>query len=118
MPPLALSAAVDEVGFNVFKLCCFGPGVGPRHLSDPSFAEMWRHTGDEAGITVVNARLGYTLGRVELAADLLNVFNSRDKEIEYFYASRLQGEPPEGIEDRHFKAVEPRQLRVSALVKF
>ena len=58
------------------------------------------------------------MGRVEFAADLLNIFNSKDKEIEYFYSSRLQGEPLEGVEDRHFKAVEPRQLRVSALVKF
>ncbi|MEO7865390.1 MAG: TonB-dependent receptor [Sphingomicrobium sp.] len=68
--------------------------------------------------TVANARLGYRLGKIELAADLLNIFNSKDKEIEYFYASRLPGEPLAGIEDRHFKAVEPRQLRVSALVKF
>ena len=62
--------------------------------------------------------MGYKFGRVEVAADLLNVFNSKAKEIEYFCACRLRGEPVAGLEDRHFKAVEPRQLRVSALVKF
>ncbi len=69
-------------------------------------------------LTVVNARIGYRLGRIELAADLLNAFNARDNEIEYFYASRLPGEPAEGVEDRHIRPIEPRQLRVSASVSF
>ncbi len=69
-------------------------------------------------LTVVNARVEYQLGRVELAADLLNMFNARDNEIEYFYASRLPGEPADGVEDRHIRPIEPRQLRVSATVRF
>ncbi len=91
-------------------------GARLRHFGSYSLIEDDSVRADST--TVANARLGYKLGRIELAADLLNIFNSKDKEIEYFYASRLQGEPPDGIEDRHFKAVEPRQLRVSALVKF
>ena len=93
-----------------------------------SFAARARHFGSYALIednsvradplTVVNGRIGYSLGRVEVAADVINIFNSRDKEIEYFYASRLPGEPVDGVEDRHYKSVEPRQLRVSATVKF
>ena len=69
-------------------------------------------------LTVFNARAAYQLGRVELAIDLLNAFDARDNEIEYFYASRLPGEPADGIEDRHVRPVEPRQLRVSATVRF
>ena len=69
-------------------------------------------------LTVVNARLGHQIGRIELAADLLNAFNSKDNEIEYFYASRLPGEPTGGIEDRHVRPIEPRQLRLSAKVLF
>lgn len=69
-------------------------------------------------LTVVNARLEHQIGRIELAADLLNVFNSQDNEIEYFYASRLPGEPAGGIEDRHVRPIEPRQLRFSAKVLF
>ena len=69
-------------------------------------------------LTVVNARIEYQVGRVELAADLLNAFNARDNEIEYFYASRLPGEAAEGVEDRHIRPVEPRQLRVSLTVRF
>ena len=93
-----------------------------------TFATRVRHFGSYALIednsvradplTVVNGRIGYSFGRIEVAADVINIFNSRDKEIEYFYASRLPGEPVDGIDDRHFKSVEPRQLRVSATVKF
>lgn len=93
-----------------------------------SFALRLRHFGSYSLIeddsvradplTVVNARIGYRLGRVELAADLLNVLDAKDNEIEYFYASRLPGEPAGGVEDRHIRPIEPRQLRVSALVKF
>ncbi len=93
-----------------------------------SFALRLRHFGSYSLIednsvradplTVVNARLGYRFGRAELVADLLNVFDAKDNEIEYFYASRLPGEPAEGVEDRHIRPIEPRQLRVSAIVKF
>ncbi|MGI4881485.1 MAG: TonB-dependent receptor [Janthinobacterium lividum] len=69
-------------------------------------------------LTVVNARVGYDLGRVAFAADLLNAFNAHDYEIEYYYASRLPGEPLEGVDDRHVKPIEPRQVRLSATMTF
>jgi outer membrane receptor protein involved in Fe transport len=113
-----IPGAIESViaGGFVFTYGRASLGARLRHFGSYSLIEDDSVRADPT--TVVNARLGYSLGSIELAADLLNVFNSKDKEIEYFYASRLQGEPPEGIEDRHFKAVEPRQLRVSALVKF
>ena len=70
-----------------------------------------------APLTVVNARLGYDFGPFQLAADLLNALNSKDNEIEYFYPSRLPGEPLDGVADRHVKPIEPRQLRLSATVR-
>ncbi len=69
-------------------------------------------------LTVVNARVGFDFGRIELAADLINALDSRDYEIEYYYASRLAGEPIDGVNDRHLKPIEPRQLRLSATVHF
>jgi hypothetical protein len=35
-----------------------------------------------------------------------------------FYASRLPGEPPEGVEDRHFHPIEPRTARMYANWRF
>jgi outer membrane receptor protein involved in Fe transport len=63
--------------------------------------------------SIVNMGGYWTLGRFRIAAELLNAFNSKDADITYFYASRLPGEPAEGIADIHLHAVEPRQLRLS-----
>ncbi len=87
-----------------------------RHFGSYSLIEDNSQRADP--LTVVNARFEYQFGRLELAADLLNALNSKDNEIEYFYASRLPGEPAGGIEDRHIRPIEPRQLRVSASLRF
>ncbi|HSH37972.1 MAG TPA: TonB-dependent receptor, partial [Chthoniobacterales bacterium] len=69
---------------------------------------------------IFNARIGYRFKKpeVEIAVQVLNVFNARDNDIEYFYASRLPGEAAEGVEDIHLRAAEPRALRVSATWRF
>ncbi len=64
--------------------------------------------------TLLNAEFGYLFtSGVRLEATVLNLLNSRAADIQYFYASRLRGEPTGGIDDVHFHPVEPRQLRVS-----
>jgi hypothetical protein len=64
--------------------------------------------------TLVNAEAGLHLARgLRLEATLLNVLNSRAADIQYYYPSRLRGEPAEGVNDVHFHPVEPRQLRAS-----
>jgi len=69
--------------------------------------------------TLVNARLGYAINKqFKIGLEVLNLFNRRVDDITYFYASRLQGEPAAGIEDKHFHPAEPRSLRLSAMVNF
>jgi hypothetical protein len=64
--------------------------------------------------TLLNAEVGWLFGSgVRLEAVVLNLLDSDAADIQYFYASRLPGEPEEGIEDVHFHPVEPRQVRVS-----
>ena len=63
--------------------------------------------------TLAHLSLGWAGRHYALRADVLNLFDSDDRDIEYFYASRLEGEPLEGIEDRHFHRFEPRQVRVT-----
>jgi outer membrane receptor protein involved in Fe transport len=63
---------------------------------------------------VVNADVGYALAsgiRVQLA--LLNLFNSLGDDIDYYYASRLPGEPAGGVMDQHLHPIEPRQFRIT-----
>ncbi len=64
------------------------------------------------GSTMVNLALGYQGDAWRVQLDALNLLDSDDHDIDYFYASRLPGEPAEGIEDVHYHVFEPRQLRV------
>lgn len=68
--------------------------------------------------TLVNGGVYYTLGHARLSVDVLNIFNAKDADITYFYASRLQGEPAEGVDDYHIHPVEPRQVRATARYTF
>jgi outer membrane receptor protein involved in Fe transport len=65
------------------------------------------------GTTLVNLGGYFRTGKLRLGIDLFNVFDARDADITYFYASRLLGEPADGFEDRHIHPVEPRQVRGS-----
>ena len=75
-------------------------------------------------VNIIHRRLSsdlgayYAIGRIRIGADVLNLFDARDADISYFYASRLQGEAAEGVEDRHIHPVEPRQVRVSLTYRF
>ncbi|MCU0634236.1 MAG: TonB-dependent receptor [Gemmatimonadaceae bacterium] len=66
--------------------------------------------------TLANASLGWRAGTARVQLSLLNVFDTRASDIQYFYASRLAGEPSDGVNDIHFHPAEPRQLRASVSV--
>lgn len=67
--------------------------------------------------TLVNLGGYYDFGRLRIGAELFNLLDARDSDITYFYESQLPGETAP-VEDRHFHAVEPRQLRVSVQYRF
>ena len=46
------------------------------------------------------------------------LFNAGENDIEYFYTSRLPGEPPEGLNDRHIHPAEPFTVRASLTARF
>ena len=66
--------------------------------------------------TLAHLSLGWAGQPYTLRADVLNLFDSDDRDIEYFFASRLEDEPLEGIEDRHFHRFEPRQVRLTLTI--
>ena len=64
--------------------------------------------------TLVNADVGIRVVRgLMLQATLLNAFDSKASDIQYYYESRLRGEADAGVADVHYHPVEPRQLRAS-----
>ena len=68
--------------------------------------------------TLVNLEAGYKYKNLVAQLDVLNLFNAKDHDIDYFYASRLPGEPSEGVNDRHFHPVEPRTVRFYLTYRF
>ena len=66
--------------------------------------------------TFVNGLLDYDFGHFKVKLECLNLLDSHGDEIQYFYTSRLQGEPADGVDDYHFHAFEPRTFRVSVRV--
>lgn len=68
---------------------------------------------------LVNAQTGYRVSsRAALVLDAFNLFNARASDIDYFYASRLPGEPSAGVEDLHSHPTLPRTLRASLRLSF
>ena len=63
--------------------------------------------------SLFDARVGYTFrDGLKLTLDALNLFNTQADQISYYYASRLPGEPVEGVNDVHFHPVEPLAFRL------
>ncbi len=68
--------------------------------------------------TVFNLEAGYKYKHWLAQVDVLNLLNSKDHDIDYFYVSRLPGEPAAGVADVHLHPVEPRTVRFSLVYKF
>ena len=91
----------------------FNAAARARYLGPHPLIEDNSRRGEST--LLVNLRAAWTpsnLAGFEIYGELLNVFDSKRHDIDYFYATRLPGEPPEGIEDFNSRVVEPQQFRV------
>jgi outer membrane cobalamin receptor len=80
--------------------------LGPRPLIEDATVASRRSF-------VGNIEVAYRVApRVRLLVDLLNIFDSKGSDIEYYYPSRLMGEPSEGIDNIHTHPVQPRTARI------
>jgi len=71
------------------------------------------------GSLIFNARAGYKFDNgLRLQLDVLNLFNAQTNQIEYYYLSRLPGEPIGGVADRHVHPAEPLALRLTLAGRF
>ncbi len=111
--PVAIAAAGFTLGgatgwYGGMRLRYFGP----RPLIEDNSQKA-------PATTLVNGRVGYRFDNgVAVQLDVLNLFNVAASQIDYFYTSRLPGEPAAGVADRHFKPVEPRALRLTVSGRF
>ncbi|MGQ0501830.1 MAG: TonB-dependent receptor [Panacagrimonas sp.] len=108
---------VFGLGITVPETRGWSAGLRLRHLGAGPLTEDNRARSRPT--TVLNSQVGYRwLARYSATLQVLNLLDSRDNDITYFYASRLPGEPAGGVEDYHFHRVERRQLRLSLGVEF
>ncbi|HZM92214.1 MAG TPA: TonB-dependent receptor [Vicinamibacterales bacterium] len=69
--------------------------------------------------SLLNVEGGYQFAKaLRLNAQVYNLFDAEVSDIDYYFASRLPGEPLGGIEDIHVHPAVPRTLRVSMVVGF
>ena len=106
----SLALAVDNLGpwFGALQLRYFGP----RPLIEDNSVRS-------KSTSTLNGRVGYKINqsvRVELEG--FNLTNRKASAIDYYYTSRLPGEPAAGVNDVHFHPIESRSFRVSAVVNF
>ena len=85
---------------------------GPRNLVEDGSVRS-------SSTRLLNGQIGARLSsRTELVLDAFNLLDAEASDIDYFYASRLPGEPAEGVEDVHTHPTLPRTLRLSMRVRF
>ena len=69
--------------------------------------------------SLVNLEAGYKFARhLKLGVDVFNLLNASDSDVDYYYVSRLRGEPAGGVDDIHFHPTLPRTARVTLGVSF
>jgi hypothetical protein len=59
-----------------------------------------------------NVNVGYRLTpKIKVRMDVFNLFNSKDDAADYFYTTRLPGEPAQGVDDIQIHPLESRSFR-------
>lgn len=99
---LGLTAAWENGAFGSLRV---------RYLGDAPLVEDGSVESDDS--LLVNAGFGYRWDDIEFRLDAFNLLDADDNDISYFFASRLEGEPPGGVEDVHSRRSEPRSVRAS-----
>jgi hypothetical protein len=107
---VAAGVAIDETGpvFGSLRLRYFGARdliEDGRVRSQPT--------------ALVNGQGGVRISpTTRVVVDVFNLFNKKASDIDYFYTSRLRGEPAGGIDDIHLHPGLPRSVRLALQIGF
>lgn len=107
-PDFIYSAGVLVDGLGRWSGSLIWRRLGTHHLADGEEYPT------DPGYSEWNIQLGYALSAGwRLGVGVYNLFNSRDEAADYYYTSRLAGEPASGITDFQVHPLEPRSARLS-----
>ena len=85
---------------------------GPRPLLEDNSVQS-------AATTIWNGEVGVRISeRMSVVLEGFNLLDSDVSDIDYFYTSRLPGEPADGVDDIHFHPSIPRTARVMLNIDF
>lgn len=104
-------------------------GVSVERRKRMSGSVRWRYFGarhlvDDGSVTSRPTSLVNLDGAVQATSRLrvvisvFNVMNAADSDIDYYFVSRLPGEPLAGVPDVHVHPTIPRTIRISTAVSF
>lgn len=114
----SVSASIDDLGpyYGGVQLRYFGP----RPLIEDNSVRS-------KSTATLNGRIGYKINpKVRIAFEGYNLTNRKDNAIDYYYESRLAGEPrtfgadgfPNGTFDKHPHPIETRSFRLNLIANF
>jgi len=106
----SFGATIADIGpwSGAFQMRYFGP----RPLIEDNSQRS-------ATTAIAYARIGYKIDRRwAVSLDAFNLFDRKASDVDYYYPSRLPGEPAEGVSDIHYHPVEPRTFRLTLKATF
>lgn len=105
-----------SMGMIVDDLNNWSGGIRLRYLGDAPLTEARLPRSESTFLMNAQTTYQFTSG-LSVSLELMNVLDSDDRDITYFYESQLPGEAAP-VEDIHFHPVEPRSVRVSIQARF
>ncbi len=106
----SIAMSIDNLGpyYGGLQLRYFGP----RPLLEDNSVRS-------KSTATLNGRIGYKINaKVTVNLEGYNLTNRKDSAIDYYYTSRLPGEPAAGIEGTHFHPIESRSFRINLIANF
>ncbi|MBO0748988.1 MAG: TonB-dependent receptor, partial [Porphyrobacter sp.] len=109
---------IYSAGILVDNLGPWSGGLQWRRLGTHSLSDGDEFPQDK-GYSEFNLDVSYALPHGwKLGASVFNIFNSKDDAADYYYTTRLPGEPAEGVTDFQIHPLEPRSTRFSLTKTF
>lgn len=112
--------SVRGVGKLVIAVDNFGPYFGSVSLR--YFGKRWLAEDNSAqsnGTMRLNGQIGVKINkRFTVNLQGFNLLGAKAHAIDYFYTSRLPGEPTSGIDDIHFHPIETTSFRINLVGNF
>jgi hypothetical protein len=115
-----IPGAIQGVGKATVALDNLGPFFGSLQFRYFGKRPLTEDNSVQSNPTMTfNGQVGFKIDKkVRVILQGFNLLNTHAHAIDYFYTSRLPGEPSAGVDDRHFHPIETRSFRVSIVANF